>query len=160
MGSVEIKKYHYNIIDSFLVGFGAFIGLACIGLVAEEIGYMMVIAPFGATAVLLFSMPNSPSARPVNIFAGYLISTLIGLIVLTYTSGDWLLVAIGLGTTIMLMHLFNVMHPAAGANYIIIVQGQLTLSSIQPIVIGLMSLVIIGISINKIRSLITQKYRF
>lgn len=151
------KKYFNHIIDSALAGLGALVGLSFIGLVAEEVGYMMIIAPFGATAVLLFSIPDSHFSRPINIFAGYLIATLVGLIVLKYSSGNWLSVGAGIGATIMIMHLFNVIHPPAGANYFIIIQGQLTMSSIEPIFIGLVSLVTIGITVKKIRKSIAEK---
>jgi len=118
---------------------------------------MMIIAPFGATAVLLFSVPDSHFSKPINIFAGYLIATLIGLIVLKYSSGNWLSVGAGLGATIMIMYLFNVIHPPAGANYFIVILGQLTMSAIEPIFIGLVSLVTIGITVKKIRKSIAEK---
>jgi len=154
------KKYFNHILNSVIAGFGALIGLSFIGLVAEEVGYMLIIAPFGATAVLLFSLPDSPYAKPINIFAGYLIATLIGLIVLKYSSGNWLAVGAGLGATIMFMHLFNVIHPPAGANYFIVIQGQLTVDSIEPIFIGLVGLVVIGIAVKKIRKSISKKYNY
>jgi len=151
------KKYFNHIIDSTIAGLGALIGLSFIGLVAEEVGYMMIIAPFGATAVILFSIPDSHFARPINVFSGYLISTLVGLIVLIYSSGNWLPVAAGLGAIIMIMHLFNVIHPPAGANYFIVIEGQLTMYSIEPILIGLVSLVVIGIAVKKMRKSIAEK---
>lgn len=154
------KKYFNHIIDSALAGLGALIGLSLIGFVAEEVGYMMIIAPFGATAVLLFSLPDSHFSKPINIFAGYLIATLIGLIVLKYSSGNWLPIGAGLGVTIMIMHLFNVIHPPAGANYFIVIQGQLTMHSIEPIFIGLVSLVTIGIAVKKMRKSIAKKGNF
>lgn len=120
----------------------------------------MIIAPFGATAVLLFSIPDSHFSKPINIFAGYFIATLVGLIVLKYSSGNWLSVGAGLGATIMIMHLFNVIHPPAGANYFIVIQGQLTMYSIEPIFIGLVILVIIGITVKKIRKSIAQKCNY
>lgn len=152
------KKYFNHLIDSALAGLGGLLGSSFIGLVAEEIGYMMIIAPFGATAVLLFSLPDSQFSNPINVFAGYLIATLVGLIVLKYSSGNWLSVGAGLGATIMIMQLFDVIHPPAGANYFIVIQGQLTVHSIEPIVIGLVSLVTIGVTVKKIRKSITDTY--
>jgi CBS-domain-containing membrane protein len=154
------KKYFNHIIDSALAGLGALIALSFIGLVAEEVGYMMIIAPFGATAVILFSLPDSPYAKPINVFAGYLIATLIGLIVLKYSSGNWLAVGAGIGAIIMIMNLFNVIHPPAGAHYFVVIQGQLTMFSIEPIFIGLVGLVAIGIAVKKIRKSMSEKYNF
>ena len=154
------KKYFHHSVNSVLAGFGALIALSFIGYMADEVGYMLIIAPFGATAVLLFSLPDSPYAKPLNIFAGYLIATLIGLIVLTYSSGNWLAVGAGLGATVMFMQLFNVIHPPAGANYFIVIQGQLTMASIEPIFIGLVGLVAIGITVQKVQQSITKKHNY
>ncbi|WP_373032652.1 HPP family protein [Sulfurovum sp.] len=154
------KKYFNHIIDSTLTGIGALIALSVIGLVAEEVGYMMIIAPFGATAVLLFSVPDSRFSKPINVFAGYFIATFVGFIVLHYSSGNWLSVGVGLGATIMFMHLFNVIHPPAGANYFIVIQGQFTMYSVEPIFIGLVTLVTIGIVVEKIRKSLADKCNY
>ncbi len=84
------KKRILHILESVIAGVGALLGLSLIGLIAQGANTMMLIAPFGATAVLLFSAPNSPFSNPWNIVGGYFISTLIGSIVLTYTSVGWL----------------------------------------------------------------------
>lgn len=147
------NKNFFHLQQSVLSGLGAIIALSFIGLIAEEAGTMMIIAPFGATAVLLFSLPSSPVSKPLNVFSGYLIASVIGAIILTYSDGSWLYIAIGLGLAITLMQLLNVLHPPAGATYLIVTQGELTLSSIEPVFIGLSTLVIMGMGINKI-----QKY--
>ena len=59
-------------------GSGAIVGMSLVGILASVTGLPMLIAPLGATAVLLFGQPASPLAQPMNIFAGYLVATLIG----------------------------------------------------------------------------------
>lgn len=151
------NKYYKHIIESVLSGIGAIIALSFIGLIAEEAGTMMIIAPFGATAVLLFSLPSSPVSKPLNILSGYLIASIIGAIILTYSDGTWLYIGIGLGTSIMLMQLLKVLHPPAGATYLIVTQGALTIHSIAPVFIGLLLLMIMGIGINKIQTSFTSR---
>lgn len=145
------KRRLLHVAESIIAGVGALIGLSFIGVIAQSAQTMMLIAPFGATAVLLFSAPNSPFSKPLNVFGGYFISTLAGAIVLTYTSAQWLPVAIGLGLVIMLMHGFKVIHPPAGANFLIVTQGQLTLAILEPLIIGLITLVIVAMSVQRIR---------
>ena len=41
-----------------------------------------LMAPFGATMVLLFALPESPLAQPRNILCGHLLTSLVGLIIL------------------------------------------------------------------------------
>jgi CBS-domain-containing membrane protein len=144
------KKFH--LLESVIAGVGAFIGLSLIGLIAQKADTMMIIAPFGATAVLLFSAPKSPFSKPLNIFGGYLIATVLGALVLVYTDGGWLSVGTGLGLTIMLMHLAKVIHPPAGANFLIVTQGHLSYYLIEPLFLGLITLIVIGISVDKIKA--------
>ncbi|MFA6188682.1 MAG: HPP family protein [Sulfuricurvum sp.] len=145
------KKRLLHVAESVIAGVGALLGLSFIGLIAQSANTMMLIAPFGATAVLLFSAPNSPFSNPWNIFGGYFISTLIGSIVLNYTDVGWLSVGIGLGLVIMLMHGFKVIHPPAGANFLIVTQGHLSLYLIEPLIIGLITLVIVAMSVERIK---------
>lgn len=150
MHNAKRNRFHH-FLESVIAGLGALIGLSLIGLIAEKAHTLLIIAPFGASAVLLFSAPGSPFSRPLNIFGGYLISTLLGSIVLLYTDAGWLSVGIGLGLTIMLMHWLRVIHPPAGANFLIITQGHLSLYLLEPLFIGLVSLVIIAMSVERIR---------
>lgn len=146
------KEKFSHLIESIIAGIGAFIGLSFIGLIAQKADTMMIIAPFGATAVLLFSAPNSLFSKPWNIFGGYLIATILGAIVLVYTDGGWLWIGTGLGLTIMLMHLSKTIHPPAGANFLIVTQGHLSFYLLEPLFIGLIALIIIALSIEKIKS--------
>lgn len=150
MHNAKPSKY-FHLIESIIAGIGAFIGLSLLGLIAQKADTMMIIAPFGATAVLLFSAPNSPFSKPLNIFGGYAISTVIGSLILLYSNNDWLVVGAGLGLTIMLMHWTKTVHPPAGANFLIVTQGHLTFYLLEPLFIGLVSLIIIAIGIEKIK---------
>ncbi|HEX5669903.1 MAG TPA: HPP family protein [Sulfuricurvum sp.] len=145
------KKRLLHIAESIIAGVGALLGLSFIGVIAQSAHTMMLIAPFGATAVLLFSAPNSPFSNPWNVFGGYFISTVIGAVVLTYTNAQWLPIAIGLGLVIMLMHGFKVIHPPAGANFLIVTQGHLSFYLMEPLIIGLITLLIVAMSIQRIK---------
>ncbi|AMS43091.1 MULTISPECIES: HPP family protein [Aminobacter] len=96
-------------------GSGAIVGLAAVGGLASVTGLPMLIAPLGATAVLLFGQPASPLAQPINIFAGYFIATLIGVAAAMAFPGLWEMSAVAVGVSIALMLMFRVTHPPAGA---------------------------------------------
>lgn len=150
------KHRNVHLLESIIAGAGALIGLAFIGLVAERAHTMMLIAPFGATAVLLFSASNAPFSRPWNIFNSYLFSTLIGAFVVTYAGGGWLAIGAGLGLLIMLMHWWKIVHPPAGANFLIVTQGHLSWYLIAPLFVGLITLVIIAMSVERIKQKFLQ----
>ena len=148
------KKY-IRLLESLIAGGGAFIGLSFIGLIAQQADSMMIIAPFGATAVLLFSAPKSNFSRPWNIFGGYIISTLVGAYVISYTGGGWFVIGGALGLTIALMHLGDVVHPPAGANLLIITQGHLSVYLLEPLLAGLLTLIIVAMSVERIKTKFT-----
>lgn len=89
--------------------------MATIGGLASFTGIPMLIAPLGATAVLMFGQPASPLAQPMNVFAGYLIATLIGVAAALAFPGLWEVSALAVGISIALMLMLRVTHPPAGA---------------------------------------------
>ncbi|ODN71312.1 HPP family protein [Methylobrevis pamukkalensis] len=96
-------------------GLGGLIGIGLSGGLAGLTGLPFLIAPFGASAVLVFGQPASPLAQPANVIGGYAVATLVTLVVLAFLPMGWLAAAIGVGAAIALMALLRVTHPPAGA---------------------------------------------
>lgn len=96
-------------------GSGAVIGMSVVGGLAALTGLPLLIAPLGATAVLLFGQPTSPLAQPANIFGGYLIATAIGTCTVAAFPGAWWAAAIAVGLAVAMMLALRVTHPPAGA---------------------------------------------
>src|SRR6266481_2473468 len=57
----------------------------------------LLIAPFGASCVLVFALPNSPLAQPRNVIGGHLISTAIGLAVFAALGAQPVSLALAVG---------------------------------------------------------------
>ena len=45
---------------------------------SNQSDYLLIMAPFGATAVLVFGVPASPLAQPKNVIFGHLITAIVG----------------------------------------------------------------------------------
>ena len=148
------KSLFFRIVPPLIAAVGSIVGLSFIGLVAQETQSMMIIAPFGATAIILFSLPNSPSSKPLSVFWGYILASCIGAIVLVYGVEDWLFLGLGFGVVLFVMQIFDTIHPPAGAHYIVVTQGTLTLQSIEPLFVGLISLVVMGLVAKKAQALL------
>jgi CBS domain-containing membrane protein len=74
-----------------------------------------LLAPIGATSIIVFMLPHSPLAQPWSIIGGLMISAPLG-----YACGYWLpagpwVVAIALAASIWLTALARCLHPPAGA---------------------------------------------
>lgn len=96
-------------------GTGAVAGMALVGGLSTLTGLPLLMAPLGATAVLLFGQAQSPLAQPANVFFGYLLATALGVGVALSLPGVWWAAAIAVGIAVGLMLAFRVTHPPAGA---------------------------------------------
>jgi CBS domain-containing membrane protein len=99
---------------------GALFGLVLTGLLTHvllgnTLGAALLIAPMGASSVLLFAVPSSPLAQPWSIIGGNLVASLIGVTVGKLV-GDPLLAA-GLAGALAIFGMFwlRCLHPPSGA---------------------------------------------
>lgn len=101
-------------------------GLA-IALVAslKQVGlFPYLIATLGASATLVWMVPNSPLARPRAVIGGSMISAAIGLGVLTMLSPTPWAIGLAVGLAIFAMVLLDVLHAPAGALPLVIAIGH------------------------------------
>ena len=83
LASLRPGPVGYRPLDLARGGLGALVGIAVAALAARWLpggpeALPFIVAPMGATAVLLFAAPASPLAQPWSVLAGNLVSTLIG----------------------------------------------------------------------------------
>ncbi len=123
-------------------GAGAMMGIGAVGGLSMASGLPLLIAPLGATVVLLFGQPASPLAQPINIFGGYLLATILGVAAALVFPGIWWIAAIAIGVAIAGMLILRITHPPAGAVPLIAFASPLQSTSLFPaILIGCVSLV-------------------
>jgi CBS-domain-containing membrane protein len=103
-----------------LAGVGGLISIALAGAITHVAEATLLMAPFGATCVLLYSAPQSPLSQPANVVGGHVLSALIGLVLASLLPTEWWAVALAVGGAITLMALCRVTHPPAGASPIIV----------------------------------------
>lgn len=92
----------------------ALTALVCRYLSAGEPGLPWLIAPMGASAVLLFEVPASPFSQPWPVFGSHLISAAIGLELHHWLPAGALAVGLAVGLSIAVMSLLRCLHPPAG----------------------------------------------
>lgn len=107
---------------------GALLGLLITGLVSRlTLGSMpaalQLLAPMGASAVLLFAVPASPLAQPWSIIGGNLVSGLVGITCARLIGDPFLASAVAVGLSIAAMFALRCLHPPSGAVALIAVLG-------------------------------------
>ncbi|AOZ68024.1 hypothetical protein LPB142_00745 [Rhodobacter xanthinilyticus] len=106
--------------EALRAGLGALIGLGLSGLfllspaVDLDLG-LYLVAPFGASSVLLFAVPNSPLAQPWSAIVGNTVAALVGVAVCLLVTDPVLRIALAVGLAITATILCRAVHPPAGA---------------------------------------------
>lgn len=102
---------------------GVLVGIALCGFLlhAMPVGAHWLIAPVGASAILLFALPHAPLAKPWSVLGGYLVSTLAALASAAWVPLPQLTAAVAVAASVWLMIRLNCVHPPGGALALLIV---------------------------------------
>lgn len=138
-------------------GLGGCIAIAVLGLMAKFTAQPLLMAPFGASCVLLFAAPQSPLSQPAHVIGGHLLTAFIGLALHALLPNEWWAVAIATGLAIAAMAYLRVTHPPAGANPLVIFAANAGWSFLLlPTLIGAVALVAVATLFHLPRK--TQNY--
>lgn len=137
---------------------GSFSGVALIGLlnsyfldVSEN---LFLIGSFGASAVLIYGVINSPLAQPRNLIGGHLLSAFIGVSIGYVIKETWLAAALAVSMSIVIMQITKTLHPPGGATALIAIIGSPKVKNlgymyvISPILTGVVILLLIALICN------------
>lgn len=103
------------------------------------------MAPFGATTVLVFGVPESPLAQPRNVILGHLLTALIGVCFTEFVGVTPFSLAAATGFAVSAMLLTKTTHPPAGANpLLIMLTGQSWGFLLAPVLLGAVIIVLVG----------------
>tara|TARA_B100001287_G_scaffold84135_1_gene70270 strand:- start:24 stop:482 length:459 start_codon:yes stop_codon:yes gene_type:complete len=148
-----------NIKQSFFAGiFSIFtIGVLTALTYKTDLG-IFIIASFGSSMVLLFGYPESPFAQPKNVFFGHLLTALVGMFFLHFIPLPlFIIIPLAVGFGVALMILFNVTHPPAGGNPIIVIIGSVSIDYLlSPVISGSIIIIIFAIVLNRL--ILKKKY--
>jgi CBS domain-containing membrane protein len=108
---------------------GAAIGIALTFIVCAELPLAasdlpIIVAPLGASAVLVFAVPASPLAQPWPVVGGNIISTLVGVAAFQLVPHPAAAAGVAVGGAILVMSLLRCLHPPGGAAALTAVIGS------------------------------------
>lgn len=142
--------------EALRAGCGALIGLGFAGLfvfspAVDPVLGLYMIAPFGASSVLVFAVPNSPLAQPWPTVVGNTLAALIGVAVCLTVPDPSLRIALAVGLSILAMTLCRAVHPPAGAVAMTAAMSPEAISelgfrfALTPVALGSVLLILIAI---------------
>lgn len=133
-----------------ILGTGA-ISTACVGATGA---LPLLIAPMGASAVLLFAVPSSPLAQPWSILGGNLVASLVGVTAALLIHPPLLAAAVAVGVAIALMFVACCIHPPSGAVTLTAVLGGPAIHKLgysfvlAPVLLNSLVLVLVALAFN------------
>ena len=148
-----------NLKQSILAGLFSIITIGILTSLTYKTDFgVFIIASFGSSMVLLFGYPESPFAQPKNVFFGHLLTALVGIIFLKFIPLPlFITIPLAVGFGVGLMILFNVTHPPAGGNPIIVIIGGVSFEYLlSPVISGSIIIIIFAIILNRL--ILRKKY--
>jgi CBS domain-containing membrane protein len=106
--------------EQLRAGIGAVVGLMLTAFLSYfflngKSGMAFLVAPMGASSVLLFGVPASPLAQPWSVFGGNVVSAIVGVTCASLIDNPMLAAPLAGGVAIVCMFLARCLHPPGGA---------------------------------------------
>ncbi|BCG81194.1 HPP family protein [Mesorhizobium sp. 113-3-3] len=147
--------------ERLLACIGATIGIALTGVISGlAMGggphVALLVAPMGASAVLLFAVPASPLAQPWSIIGGNSISALVGVTVAHFIHDPVMASGLAVALAIAAMSFTRCLHPPGGAAALTAVLGGPAVVSagflfpFVPVALNSIILVTLGLLFHKL----------
>ncbi|BAT53063.1 hypothetical protein NOS3756_20220 [Nostoc sp. NIES-3756] len=115
------RPHHRHIFWSWC---GSFIGIAATAYLSVKTNSPLLMAPFGATSVLIFGIPDSPLAQPRNVIGGNFVAALVSLTILHLFGSEPWAMGMAVATAIGMMQLTHTLHPPSGAVALVVMMTK------------------------------------
>jgi len=144
--------------ERLIAGIGAVMGIGLCAAISTLLvpGHgLLLAAPLGASAVLLFAVPSSPLAQPWPIVGGNIVSALVGVAVAHLLGTGALAVGVAVGAAILAMSVLRCLHPPGGGTVLLPLLAPAALAqgygfALLPVGLNAAALAAIGIAFHRI----------
>lgn len=149
--------------EKLISALGAFLGIAAVywgtrwcfpdGFM-HTAGTLIMVTSMGATAVLLFAVPQGALSQPWAVIGGHLLSAFVGVSCQQLFPDQTWTPALAVGMAVGVMHYLRCMHPPGGATALAAVIGGPEIYRLEyfylvaPILINVVSIVLMAIVFN------------
>lgn len=139
---------------------GAFLGLLATAALTrfalgQGPGWPLLMAPIGASAVLLFAVPASPLAQPWSILGGNCVAAIVGVTCAQWIGDAPLAAALAVSISIGLMLTLKCLHPPSGAVALTAVIGGPAITDLGyifvawPVAMNSLLLLVVAVAFNR-----------
>ena len=156
--AIGLISYPIRNMEALISALGGCAGILGIYLVSDALfGHevaVTLVPSMGASAVLLFAAPHAPFSQPWNVFAGHLLSAVIGVACWRWIPQLAVAAALSVGLAIAAMYIARCIHPPGGATALAAVIGPASLHELgfayifQPVLLNVAVIMTIAIVFN------------
>ncbi|PPK76660.1 CBS domain-containing membrane protein [Methylobacter tundripaludum] len=156
---ITVDPVNLSLKGKLLSVISSFSSILIMALVTQKLSigtaYPIIVASMGASAVILFIIPNSPLAQPWSFFGGQLISAIIGVACAQWFTDIALASACAVGGSIFAMLLLRCLHPPGAATAIAPILSGDPISSLgygfvlMPVGLNVLIMLVMAILINR-----------
>ncbi|GIL82435.1 hypothetical protein Vretimale_11882 [Volvox reticuliferus] len=152
-------------VDLFWSWLGAFLSILVVAVLNEyltpHVSLPLMVASFGASAVLLFGVPASKLAQPRNFLGGQVVSAIVGVLVrLAFMRAPhlvWLSAALGMSLALAAMQITRTVHPPGGASALIAASAMYIgpwygFKFILTVFFGCLAMLVVALVVNNLSS--------
>ena len=137
--------------QTFRAFVGGAIAICFLGFLSHWSGYELLVAPFGASTVLLFGAPKSPLAQPRNLILGNLLGAVSAVTFVAFLGSSPLVSGVAVASVIALGQSFRCLHPPAGAVALLgVLSNAPPLFILIPVLSGSLLLLFIAVVFHRI----------
>lgn len=117
-----IERPHHR--QVFWSWFGSFLAIVITAYLTVKTNSPLLMAPFGATSVLIFGVPDSPLAQPRNVIGGNILAALVSLTILHFLGSSPVAMGMAVSVAIGIMQLTGTVHPPSGAVALVVMMTK------------------------------------
>lgn len=149
--------------EKWISGIGALLGIVAVyvitcwafpGQASGVVGSLLMVTSMGASAVLLFAVPQGALSQPWAVVGGHLFSAFIGVSCQKLFPGHAWTAAVAVGLAVLGMHYLRCIHPPGGATALAAVIGGPELHALgyhyllAPVLINVVAILSMAVAFN------------
>jgi hypothetical protein len=111
----RIYQPKFSFAQGMLSWVGSLVAIETLVYLSACTHYPLMAAPFGATAVLVYGVPESPLSQPRNIIGGNCIGAIVSILLTQYCGSEPWVMGLAVAMSLKIMKLTRTLHPPGGA---------------------------------------------
>ncbi|WP_203218775.1 HPP family protein [Vibrio sp. S11_S32] len=141
------------LIERIKVALAAFTTIFIVTTISTQIqdsnASLILLGSMGASAVIIFALPSSPLAKPWSFLVGHTVAATLGITMTMVLSDFVLLASATIGIVLMLMYIFECMHPPAAATALVPVIGSRNMDIGYELLMPVMLNLLVSLILNR-----------